>query len=42
MREVLEELIKAGLDTLPGGGAEILTERYRAKMSLTKLQQMNG
>ncbi|GAK05290.1 LOW QUALITY PROTEIN: hypothetical protein JCM19037_3774 [Geomicrobium sp. JCM 19037] len=37
MREVLEELIKAGLDTLPGGGAEILTERYRAKMSLTKL-----
>ncbi|SES38101.1 aminofutalosine synthase MqnE [Salipaludibacillus aurantiacus] len=36
MREVMEELIKAGLDTLPGGGAEILTERYRAKMSPDK------
>jgi aminodeoxyfutalosine synthase len=36
MREVLEELIKAGLDTLPGGGAEILTERYRLKMSPDK------
>ncbi|WP_062047508.1 aminofutalosine synthase MqnE [Bacillus sp. JCM 19034] len=36
MKEVLEELIKAGLDTLPGGGAEILTERYRAKMSPEK------
>ena len=36
MKEVLQELIKAGLDTLPGGGAEILTERYRAKMSPEK------
>ncbi|MFB5660797.1 aminofutalosine synthase MqnE [Alteribacillus sp. HJP-4] len=36
MKEVLEELVKAGLDTLPGGGAEILTERYRAKMSPDK------
>ncbi|MBB6450184.1 aminodeoxyfutalosine synthase [Geomicrobium halophilum] len=36
MREVLEELINAGLDTLPGGGAEILTERYREKMSPEK------
>ncbi|WP_332695735.1 aminofutalosine synthase MqnE [Halalkalibacter lacteus] len=36
MKEVLEELIKAGLDTLPGGGAEILTERYRLKMSPDK------
>jgi aminodeoxyfutalosine synthase len=35
-REVLQELIKAGLDTLPGGGAEILTERYREKMSPEK------
>jgi aminodeoxyfutalosine synthase len=33
---VLKELIDAGLDTLPGGGAEILTERYRAKMSPDK------
>ncbi|WP_018921838.1 aminofutalosine synthase MqnE [Salsuginibacillus kocurii] len=36
MREVLIELQKAGLDTLPGGGAEILTERYREKMSPEK------
>lgn len=36
MEEVLKELIKAGLDTLPGGGAEILTERYREKMSPDK------
>lgn len=36
MKEVLEELIKAGLDTMPGGGAEILTERYRMKMSPDK------
>lgn len=36
-REVLQELIKAGLDTMPGGGAEILTERYREKMSPEKV-----
>lgn len=36
MEEVLKELIKAGLDTIPGGGAEILTERYRLKMSPDK------
>ncbi|RAL26977.1 aminofutalosine synthase MqnE [Thermoflavimicrobium daqui] len=36
MEKVLQELIKAGLDTLPGGGAEILTERYRLKMSPDK------
>lgn len=35
-REVLQELIKAGLDTMPGGGAEILTENYREKMSPEK------
>jgi aminodeoxyfutalosine synthase len=35
-REVLTDLIQAGLDTLPGGGAEILTERYRKKMSPDK------
>ncbi|MET3292572.1 aminofutalosine synthase MqnE [Brevibacillus fluminis] len=34
--EVIQELIKAGLDTMPGGGAEILTERYREKMSPEK------
>jgi aminodeoxyfutalosine synthase len=36
MEEILKELIAAGLDTLPGGGAEILTERYRAKISPDK------
>lgn len=36
MEDVLKELIKAGLDTLPGGGAEILTENYRLKMSPDK------
>jgi aminodeoxyfutalosine synthase len=36
MKEALQELIKAGLDTMPGGGAEILTERYRLKMSPDK------
>ncbi len=36
MKEVLEELIDAGLAALTGGGAEILTERYRAKMSPEK------
>ncbi|MBU8905391.1 aminofutalosine synthase MqnE [Desertibacillus haloalkaliphilus] len=36
MKEVLETLIDAGLDSLTGGGAEILSERYRAKMSPDK------
>ncbi|TCS96901.1 aminofutalosine synthase MqnE [Hazenella coriacea] len=36
MEDVLKDLISAGLDTLPGGGAEILTERYREKMSPDK------
>lgn len=30
-KEVLEELIKAGLGTLTGGGAEILSDQYRKK-----------
>jgi aminodeoxyfutalosine synthase len=33
---VLRELMAAGLQTLPGGGAEILTENYRMKMSPEK------
>lgn len=32
VEQVLKELIDAGLDTMPGGGAEILSERYRQKM----------
>jgi cyclic dehypoxanthinyl futalosine synthase len=34
---VLKELYKAGLDTLPGGGAEILTDRVRLRLSKTKV-----
>ncbi|WP_128896311.1 aminofutalosine synthase MqnE [Longirhabdus pacifica] len=34
--EVLKELQDAGLQTLPGGGAEILSDRYRKKMNVTK------
>lgn len=34
---VLKRLIDAGLDTMPGGGAEILSERYRLKMSPDKV-----
>jgi cyclic dehypoxanthinyl futalosine synthase len=37
VRWVLEELQKAGLDTLPGGGAEILTQRVRDRMSKIKV-----
>lgn len=35
-KEVLQSLKSAGLDTLTGGGAEILSERYRKKMSVNK------
>jgi cyclic dehypoxanthinyl futalosine synthase len=36
IREVLERLMKAGLDTIPGGGAEILSERVRKDMAPRK------
>lgn len=36
-RQVLEALMEAGLETMPGGGAEILSERYRKKMSPEKV-----
>jgi aminodeoxyfutalosine synthase len=36
VEEVLKELIKAGAESLTGGGAEILTEEYRLKMSPEK------
>lgn len=32
VREVLDKLVEVGLDTLPGGGAEILTDEYRHKL----------
>ncbi|WP_281889348.1 aminofutalosine synthase MqnE [Paenibacillus sp. YYML68] len=32
--QVLKTLMEAGLGTMPGGGAEILSERYRKKMHL--------
>ncbi|MFD2613721.1 aminofutalosine synthase MqnE [Paenibacillus gansuensis] len=35
-KEVIQELMKAGLDTLTGGGAEILSDRYRDKMHVDK------
>jgi cyclic dehypoxanthinyl futalosine synthase len=35
-RETLERLIKAGLDSLPGAGAEILVDRVRAEISKNK------
>lgn len=41
IRWVLTELHKAGLDTLPGGGAEILTDRVRLKLSKTKVNTEN-
>jgi aminodeoxyfutalosine synthase len=34
--EVLRELQKAGLQTLTGGGAEILSDQYREKMKVDK------
>ncbi len=36
IREVLEELREAGLDSIPGGGAEILAERTRRLLSPLK------
>lgn len=36
VEEVLKELVDAGLEALTGGGAEILTEDYRLKMSPDK------
>jgi aminodeoxyfutalosine synthase len=35
-QQVLEELREAGLDTMPGGGAEILSDHYRQKMRVEK------
>jgi aminodeoxyfutalosine synthase len=35
-KEVLQTLVDAGLSTLTGGGAEILSERYRQKMGVGK------
>lgn len=36
VKEVLERLIKAGLDSIPGGGAEILSDRVRSLLSPNK------
>jgi cyclic dehypoxanthinyl futalosine synthase len=35
-RETLEELIEAGLDSLPGAGAEVLSDRVRGAISKNK------
>jgi cyclic dehypoxanthinyl futalosine synthase len=37
LSDVLKELIKAGLDSLPGGGAEILVDRVRQRISPRKI-----
>ncbi len=37
LKETLERLIKAGLSSLPGGGAEILTERVKEAISPLKI-----
>ncbi len=34
--QVLQKLMSAGLDSLPGGGAEILVDRVRQKLALAK------
>jgi aminodeoxyfutalosine synthase len=36
VRQVLEELQSAGLDSLPGGGAEVFSERVRRKLCADK------
>jgi cyclic dehypoxanthinyl futalosine synthase len=36
VREVLERLVAAGLDSVPGGGAEILVDRVRRKIAKAK------
>lgn len=36
VRQVIEELVKAGLDSIPGGGAEILSDAVRRKVSPNK------
>ena len=36
IREVLQELIAAGLEAMPGGGAEILSDRIRGKLCPNK------
>ncbi len=37
IREVLERLIEAGMDSLPGGGAEVLSDRVRKIVSPNKV-----
>jgi cyclic dehypoxanthinyl futalosine synthase len=38
--DTLKELVKAGLDSLPGGGAEILVDRVRKKISPRKISSL--
>ena len=37
VKEVMQELMKAGLDSLPGGGAEVFSPRVRAKICEKKV-----
>ena len=36
VRQVLERLVAAGMDSVPGGGAEILVDRVRKKIAKAK------
>lgn len=42
LEEVLRQLHEAGLDSLPGGGGEILDDRTRKKISLPKAPGQTG
>ena len=41
IKELLEQLMKAGLDSIPGGGAEILVDEIRQKISPNKCSAGN-
>ena len=41
-REALRELMEAGLDSLPGGGAEIFADRVRRKIARMRATNSRG
>ena len=42
LETVLQRLVAAGLDSLPGGGAEILVDRVRARIAKVKCSRRSG
>ena len=38
VKQVIEQMIEAGLDSIPGGGAEILVDRVRTRVSPNKIK----